>query len=57
MRWELSVLDWRSHAINEVGEHPLGVLKAECGQATDRNNVYAAQKEWTVLIQRCTNYR
>jgi hypothetical protein len=31
MRWGLSVLDWRSHAINEVGEHPLGVLKAECG--------------------------
>ncbi len=31
MRWGLSVLDWRSHAINEVGEHPLGVRKAECG--------------------------
>ncbi|MGH3865201.1 MAG: hypothetical protein ACRDQ4_03520 [Pseudonocardiaceae bacterium] len=31
MRWGLSVLDWRSHAINEHTEHPLGVLKAECG--------------------------
>jgi hypothetical protein len=31
MRWGLSVLDWRSHAINEVGEQPIGVLKAECG--------------------------
>ena len=30
MRWGLSVLDWRSHAINELGEHPIGVLKAEC---------------------------
>ena len=30
MRWGLNVLDWRSHAINEVGEHPIGVLKAEC---------------------------
>jgi hypothetical protein len=31
VRWGLSVLDWRSHAINEVGEYPIGVLKAECG--------------------------
>jgi hypothetical protein len=22
---------WRSHAINELAEHPIGVLKAECG--------------------------
>ncbi|MGH3865227.1 MAG: hypothetical protein ACRDQ4_03650 [Pseudonocardiaceae bacterium] len=25
------LLDWRSHTINEHAEHPLGVLKAECG--------------------------
>jgi hypothetical protein len=31
MKWGLSVLDWRSHAINEHAAHPLGVLKAECG--------------------------
>ncbi|MGH3806447.1 MAG: hypothetical protein ACRDRU_07395 [Pseudonocardiaceae bacterium] len=31
MRWGLSVLDWRSHAINEHADHPIGVLKAECG--------------------------
>jgi hypothetical protein len=33
------------------------MLRTTCGQVTDRNNVYAAQKEWTVLIQQCTNYR
>jgi hypothetical protein len=31
MKWGLSVLDWRSHAINEHTEHPIGVFKAECG--------------------------
>jgi hypothetical protein len=31
MKWGLSVLDWRSHAIDERAEHPIGVLKAECG--------------------------
>jgi hypothetical protein len=31
VRWGLSVLDWRSHAINEHAEHPIGVFKAECG--------------------------
>ncbi len=31
MKWGLSVLDWRSHAIDECRDHPLGVLKAECG--------------------------
>ena len=31
MKWSLSVLDWRNHAINEQAEHPLGVLRAECG--------------------------
>jgi hypothetical protein len=30
MKWGLSVLDWRSHAIDERAEHPIGVLKAEC---------------------------
>lgn len=31
MKWELSVLDWRSHAIDERRYHPVGVFKAECG--------------------------
>lgn len=32
IKWGLSVLDWRDHAINESPGHPIGgVLKAECG--------------------------
>ena len=31
IRWGLSVLDWHSHAIDERGDHPIGVFKAECG--------------------------
>ena len=31
IRWGLSILDWRSHAINERAYHPVGVFKAECG--------------------------
>lgn len=31
MKWGLSPLDWRSHAIDDQRDHPLGVLKAECG--------------------------
>jgi hypothetical protein len=31
IKWALSVLDWRDHAINENQDHPIGVLKAECG--------------------------
>ena len=31
IRWGLSVLDWRSHAIDERRYHPVGVYKAECG--------------------------
>ncbi len=31
MTWRLSPLDWRSHAIDERGVHPIGVLIAECG--------------------------
>jgi hypothetical protein len=31
IRWGLSVLDWRSHAIDERRMHPIGVYKAECG--------------------------
>lgn len=31
IKWGLSVLDWQSHAIDERGDHPLGVFKAECG--------------------------
>ncbi|MGQ0717890.1 MAG: hypothetical protein ACT4NP_11370 [Pseudonocardiales bacterium] len=32
MKWGLSSLDWRSHAIDERRDHPIGVLKAECGR-------------------------
>jgi hypothetical protein len=32
MKWGLSMLDWRSHAINGRAEHPIGVLRAECGR-------------------------
>jgi hypothetical protein len=31
IRWGLSILDWRSHAIDERSDHPVGVYKAECG--------------------------
>jgi hypothetical protein len=31
VRWGLNVLDWRSHAIDERRDHPIGVYKAECG--------------------------
>jgi hypothetical protein len=31
MKWGLSPLDWRSHAIDERAYHPIGVLRAECG--------------------------
>lgn len=31
MKWGLSPLDWRSHAIDDQRDHSLGVLKAECG--------------------------
>lgn len=30
IRWGLSFLDWRSHAIDERRIHPIGVYKAEC---------------------------
>ena len=31
MKWGLSVLDWHSHAIDERGDHPIGVYRAQCG--------------------------
>jgi hypothetical protein len=31
IRWGLSILDWRSHAVDERRYHPVGVFKAECG--------------------------
>ena len=31
MKWGLSVLDWRSHLIDERSDHPIGVLIAQCG--------------------------
>ncbi len=33
IRWGLSVLDWRSHAIDERRHHPTGVYVAECGHS------------------------
>jgi hypothetical protein len=31
VRWGLSVQDWRGHAVDELGDHPSGVYRAECG--------------------------
>lgn len=31
IRWGLSILDWRSHAIDERADHPIGVYRAQCG--------------------------
>ena len=31
IKWGLSILDWRDHAIDERRDHPIGVFKAECG--------------------------
>jgi hypothetical protein len=31
VQWALSVEDWRSHAVDELGDHPSGVYRAECG--------------------------
>ena len=31
IKWGLSPLDWRSHAVDEHQENPTGGLKAECG--------------------------
>jgi hypothetical protein len=31
IKWGLSTLDWRSHAIDERAYHPVGVYVAECG--------------------------
>jgi hypothetical protein len=31
IRWGLSVLDWRSHAIDICRDHPGGVYRAQCG--------------------------
>ncbi len=33
IKWGLSVLDWRDHAIDEDQDHPAGVLKAQCGHS------------------------
>ena len=30
-RGGLSVLDWRSHAVDEFADHPLGVYRVWCG--------------------------
>jgi hypothetical protein len=31
IRWGLSTLDWRWHAVSELADHPTGVYKAQCG--------------------------
>jgi hypothetical protein len=31
IKWGLSILDWRHHAIDELAHHPIGVFKAQCG--------------------------
>ncbi len=31
MKWGLSPLDWRRHAVDEWADHPIGVYKAQCG--------------------------
>ncbi|MGH3540719.1 MAG: hypothetical protein ACRDQJ_20860 [Pseudonocardiaceae bacterium] len=33
IKWSLSVLDWRDHAIDDHHDHPAGVFKARCGHA------------------------
>jgi hypothetical protein len=31
VKWDLSILDFAWHAIDERADHPIGVFKAECG--------------------------
>jgi hypothetical protein len=31
VKWGLSPLDWRSHAVDEWADHPIGVYRAQCG--------------------------
>jgi hypothetical protein len=31
MSWGLSILDWQAHAIDPLGDHPIGVYRAQCG--------------------------
>jgi len=31
LRWALSPLDFRAHAVTELDDHPIGVLIARCG--------------------------
>ncbi|HKR49102.1 MAG TPA: hypothetical protein VJT72_05880 [Pseudonocardiaceae bacterium] len=31
VRWGLSIVDWRYHAVQDHGCHPGGALVAECG--------------------------
>jgi hypothetical protein len=52
MKWGLSVLDWRSHAINERAEHPIGVLKAECGHLL-MTVTTLHEKPYTALCEAC----
>jgi hypothetical protein len=33
IKWGLSVLDWRDHAIDAHHDHPTGVYKAQCGHS------------------------
>jgi hypothetical protein len=31
IKWGLSPLDWRNHAVDEWADHPIGVYRAHCG--------------------------
>jgi hypothetical protein len=31
IKWGLSPLDWRNHAVDEWADHPIGVYRAQCG--------------------------
>ena len=31
IKWGLSIIDWQYHAIEELGDHPIGVYLAQCG--------------------------
>lgn len=31
IKWGLSIIDWQYHAVEEFGDHPIGVYLAQCG--------------------------
>lgn len=30
-RWGRSILNWRTHLVDPLGEHPIGCYRAACG--------------------------